>query len=180
MTMTEAVEVELLQAPLSGAQLSRRWNEMLNDPALAAVSGKVELDAWGRIIVMSPVGPQHGNAAGKLCMLLVQHLGGRALVEVGVLTPIGVLAPDVIWCSEGYWQARQNETPLQVAPELCIEVSSPTNTLAELRGKACAYLDAGAQEAWIVYPATQRVEFHGAAGKLPQSAFQVDLSTLFD
>jgi Uma2 family endonuclease len=180
MTAREAIELELMQAPLGAKALSRRWQEMLGDRALAEVQGKVELDQWGRIIVMSPVGPPHGNAAGQLVYLLKSQLGGRALVEVGVLTSIGVLAPDVIWCSEAYWQAHRDEVPLQVAPELCIEVASPDKTLAELRDKARAYLDAGAREAWIVYPRSKKVEFHGTSGELQSSAFQVDLATLFD
>ena len=64
--------------------------------------------------------------------------------------------------------------------ELCIEVSSPANTLAELHGKISAYLRAGAKEAWIVHPRSKRVEFHDASGDRSASAFQVDLSTLFD
>jgi Uma2 family endonuclease len=179
-TAREAVELELMQAPLSAKELSRRWQDMLGDRTLANIQGKVELDHWGRIIVMSPVGPPHGHAAGQLVYLLKSQLGGRALVEVGVLTSIGVLAPDVVWCSEAYWQAHKDEAPFQLAPEICIEVASPDNTLAELRGKCSAYLQAGATEAWIVYPRSRRTEFHGPSGELQASSFQVDLSTLFD
>ena len=180
MTAREPVELELMQAPLGAKELSRRWQGMLGDRALAEIQGKVELDHWGRIIVMSPVGPPHGNAAGQLVYLLKSQLGGRALVEVGVLTSIGVLAPDVLWCSDAYWQAHKEEVPFQIAPEICIEVASPDNTLVELREKCGAYLRAGAKEAWIVYPRTRRTEFHGPSGALQTSSFQVDLSTLFD
>ena len=180
MTARESIELEVMQAPLDGARLSRRWREMMDDRALANVQGKVELDQWARIIVMSPAAPPHGNAAGQLVYLLRSQLGGRALVEVGVLTAIGVLAPDVAWCSDTYWQAHKEEVPFQAAPEICIEVASPDNTLAELRGKCAAYLQAGAKEAWIVFPRSRKVEFHGPAGKLESTSFQVDLSTLFD
>jgi Uma2 family endonuclease len=180
MTARESIDLELMQAPLDGERLSRRWREMLEDRNLANVQGKVELDQWGRIIVMSPVKPPHGNAAGQLTYLLKSQLGGRVLPEVGVLTAIGVLAPDVTWCSEAFWQAHKEEAPFQTAPEICVEVASPDNTLAELRGKCKAYLQAGAREAWIVYPRTKRVEVHAPSGEIQQSSFQVDLSTLFD
>lgn len=180
MPIVDEPGADVLQAPLDAGQLARRWKEMLADPALARVAGKVELDAWGRIIVMSPVDPLHGNVAGRLCMLLIQQLGGRALVEVGVLTAAGVLAPDVVWCSEPFWRARRDETPWQSAPEICVEISSPSNSLAELRGKVRAYLDAGATEAWLVFPRSKRIEFHGASGALSESAFRLDLGTLFD
>lgn len=153
---------------------------MLNDRVLANIQGKVELDLWGRIIVMSPVSPEHGGAAARLSHLLLLQLGGRTVVEVGVLTPEGVLAPDVAWCSEAFWTVRREEAPLQVAPELCIEVASPSNTIDELRRKVRAYLQAGAHEGWIVFPRARRVEFHGRSGVIQQSSFAVDLSTLFD
>ena len=173
-------DLELMQAPLDGEQLSTRWRAMLADRGLAQVEGKVELDVWGRIIVMSPVSLEHGGTAGKLSHLLIAQLGGRAAPEVGVLTTSGVLSPDVVWCSEEFWRARRDEAPLQVAPEICIEVASPSNTIEQLRGKVRAYLAAGAKEAWIVYPRSRRIEFHGATGELQSSSFQVDLSTLFD
>lgn len=105
MPIVDEPGADVLQAPLDAGQLAQRWKEMLADPALARVAAKVELDAWGRIIVMSPVDPLRGNVAGRLCMLLIQQLGGRALVEVGVLASAGVLAPDVVWCSEPFWRA---------------------------------------------------------------------------
>jgi Uma2 family endonuclease len=71
------------------------------------------------------------------------------------------------------------ETPLSSAPELCIEVVSPSNSTKELREKTDAYLDAGAQEVWIVYPQSKRFVFHGSGGELQISRFAVDLAGVF-
>ncbi len=180
MTARETIELDLLQAPLDGGELSRRWREMMDDRSLANVQGKVELDHWGRIIVMSPVSPEHGGTAARLSRLLEIQLGGRSMVEVGILTPAGVLAADVAWCSTGFWAMRHAEVPLQVAPEICIEVASRSNTKQELAGKMQAYLQAGAKEAWIVHPGAKRVAFFSPSGEIEQSSFQVDLATLFD
>jgi Uma2 family endonuclease len=180
MTARDAIEPDLMRAPLDGERLSQRWREMVDDPTLANIQGKVELDHWGRIIVMSPVSLEHGGTAGEIAHLLRSQLGGRTMMEVGVLTPAGVLAPDVAWCSLEFWTSRQGEIPLQVAPEICIEVASNSNTKEELAGKTRAYLQAGAREAWIVYPRAKRVVYHAASGEVQASSFQVDLSTLFD
>ena len=180
MTARETIELELMQAPLDGELLSQRWREMMDDRVLANIQGKVELDAWGRIIVMSPVSLEHGGAAGRLAHLLESQLGGRSITEVGILTPAGVLAPDVAWCSRDFWTSHQGEVPLRVAPEICIEVASRSNTRDELAGKIEAYLRAGAKEAWIVHPGAKRVAFFASSGEIEQSSFQVDLSTLFD
>jgi len=170
---------EVLEAPLDAEGLSRRWRQMLEDPLLANVPGKVELDLWGRII-MTPVNTEHGGLAGRLSYILQSQLGGRTLVEVGVRTDEGVFTPDVAWCSVAYWSARREQAPLEVAPELCIEIASPSNTIQDLRAKANAYIAAGASEAWIVFPRSRRVEFYRQSGVTDASSFSVDLSTLFD
>ena len=171
--------LEVLEAPLDAHALSRRWREMLADPVLAEVPGRMELDLWGRII-MSPVNTEHARLAGELAHLLRSQLGGRTLVEAGIRTADGVFAPDVAWCSESYWTARNEQTPLEAAPELCVEIASPSNTIQHLRSKAAAYIAAGAFEAWIVFPRSKRVEFHGAPGAVARSSFAVELSSLFD
>jgi Uma2 family endonuclease len=66
------------------------------------------------------------------------------------------------------------------APELCIEIVLPSNSRKELTEKIGAYLAAGAEEVWIVYPRSKRCEVHGKDGVLERSRFAVDLSDLFD
>jgi Uma2 family endonuclease len=171
--------VEVIEAPLSAQALSQRWREILDDPRLMQFAGKVDLDCWGRII-FSPVNTEHGGIAGNLAQLLKAQLGGRVLIEVGVRVASGVQAPDVAWCSEQFWRARREQTPLEQAPALCIEISSPSNAIHDLRAKARAYVDAGASEAWIVFPKSRRIEMHAASGQIQQSAFTVDLTGVFD
>jgi Uma2 family endonuclease len=101
------------------------------------------------------------------------------MAEVGVGTPIGVRAPDVAWCSDAYLQAHPEETPLSSAPELCVEIVSATNALPKLREKAMAYVNAGAREAWLVYPETRRVEIYGRQGPMTAKAFDIEVDSLF-
>jgi Uma2 family endonuclease len=107
-------------------------------------------------------------------------LGGEGLVEASVLTAIGLLVADVAWTSAEFARAHGHETPFRRAPELCIEIVSPSNSLKELREKVDAYLAAGAVEAWIAYPQSKRFEFFASEGPIPRSSYTVDLAALFD
>ena len=69
---------------------------------LFAVEGKAEL-VDGRLILMSPSGPEHNNAAGCIYASLKAHQrrhgGGRPYTDgAGFLAPSGrVLSPDAAW-----------------------------------------------------------------------------------
>jgi hypothetical protein len=43
-----------------------------------------------------------------------------------------------------------------------------------------AYINAGAREAWLVYPQTGRREIYARSGRTEMSAFPVTLDGLFD
>jgi Uma2 family endonuclease len=169
---------ELIEAPLSSEELAARYRGLCADPRFENLPGKIELDAWGRIL-MSPASNYHGIVQGRLCQRLVV-LGGQALVEASVVTAAGLLVADVAWCSVDFIRLHTSQTPFTQAPELCIEVVSPSNSIRELREKVDAYLAAGGIEAWIVYPQTKRFEFFGTQGALQHSRYAVDLSRLFD
>jgi Uma2 family endonuclease len=169
---------ELIEAPLAPVQLAARWRAMCADPTFEDIAGKIELTEWGEIL-MSPVGKTHGLAAMRVGEVLRRSLGGHTMTEVGVATSIGVRAPDVAWCSDDYLQGHPEEMPLSRAPELCIEIVSLTNALPKLREKAMAYVNAGAHEAWLVYPDTRRVEVYGPQGPMISTTFAVDIDALF-
>jgi Uma2 family endonuclease len=170
---------EVIEHALDAKALSERWREVVSDPRLTDFVGKIDLDCWGRII-MSPVNTDHGAIAANLAILLRAQLGGRTLVEVGVQTASAIYAPDVAWCTEDFLGGRRDETPLGRAPDICVEIASPSNAIHDLRAKARAYIEAGATEAWIVFPKSKRIEYHGERGTLPQSQFKVDLANAFD
>jgi Uma2 family endonuclease len=178
MTYMEKLQ-ELIEAPLSSEELAVRYRALCEDPCYANVPGKIELDVWGRTL-MTPPGVYHALLQGRLCRSLASALGGEVLVEAPVATGMGLFAPDVAWASERFMAGHRGESPLMRAPELCIEVVSPSNSRQEMREKIDAYLATGAEEVWIVYPQSKRCEFYGKAGVLERSAFGVELSRLFD
>lgn len=169
---------ELISEPLGREALGERYRALCADPRFANLPGKIELDVWGRIL-MSPASNLHGMVQTRLAQRL-GVLGGQAFVEASVITPAGVLVADVAWASPEFMRAHGTETPFSRAPELCIEVASPSNSLKELQEKVSAYLAAGAIEAWIAFPQSRRTDFFGATGPLHASRYAVDLDGLFD
>jgi Uma2 family endonuclease len=143
----------------------------------ANLPGKIELDVWGRIL-MSPASNYHSAVQTKLSGKLAA-LGGRAFVEASVLTPAGVLVADVAWTSDEFMVTHGFETPYTRAPELCVEVASPSNSRKELNEKVAAYLAAGAEEVWILYPQSKRCEFYCGQGLTQSSRYAVDLADVF-
>jgi Uma2 family endonuclease len=129
-------------------------------------------------MVMSSASNYHSALQAVLVEKLAV-LGGRVFVEASVVTSAGVLVADVAWASDGFLQARGFETPYARAPELCVEVVSPSNSRKELREKLAAYLEAGAAEVWVVYPQSKRIEFHTRDGLVEHSRYAVDLSGIF-
>jgi Uma2 family endonuclease len=168
---------EVIEAPLSGEELAVRYRSLCDDPLLANLPGKVELDIWGRIL-MSPANNYHSALQTRLSGRLAA-LGGQAFVEASVLTTAGVLVADVAWASAEFMRAHAFETPYSRAPELCVEVASPSNSRKELNEKVQAYLQASAEEVWIVYPQSKRCEFYGEQGLMQLSRYAVDLADLF-
>lgn len=171
--------LDVMEQPLSREALAQRFRDLCEDRRFANLPGKIELDSWGRIIV-SPANNQHGLLQARLVELLRRSLGGSAIVEASISTNPDLRVADVAWAPDEFMRAHGQETPFMLAPEICIEVASPSNSARELHEKLAAYLATGATEAWIVYPLTKRIEFFGAAGPLPRTAFALELDRLFD
>ena len=74
---------------------------------------------------------------------------GRVLTECPVSTADGVKAADVAWASPERMKELGDRVCFPHAPEICVEVRSPSNTEAEIREKVALYFDAGAREVWL-------------------------------
>jgi Uma2 family endonuclease len=127
------------------------------------------------------------DLAASLMGLLREMLGGKALPECPIVTAGGVKVADVVWCSQAFLERHADEfrswaAALSRAPDLCIEIKSPANTLGELREKLQFYLDAGATEVWIVHPDGSIEIFHAPGarqGGVPGgSIFPLDLDRI--
>jgi Uma2 family endonuclease len=142
-----------IELPSHAAQTEfnlRRWDELQADAELAKFEGRVETDRHGHIIMSPPPAPSHGGFQSRIAYLL-SHLmpRGRVFTECPISTADGVKAADVAWASTRVVRELGNRTCFPQAPEICVEVLSPSNTENEIAEKVALYFDAGAQEVWI-------------------------------
>jgi hypothetical protein len=60
---------EVVDTALSEAELAARYRAMCDDPLLARVPGKIELDVWGRMLLTLP-NVRRGVLKARLCSVL--------------------------------------------------------------------------------------------------------------
>ena len=126
--------IELPQHAAQTALNLRRWAELLADPDLARVEGRIETDRHGHIIMSPPPAPRHGSyqlEIGHLLRTLMPR--GRVLTECPISTADGVKAADVAWASPESMRVLGARVCFPSSPEICVEVLSPSNTEAEIR-----------------------------------------------
>ncbi|WP_428353137.1 Uma2 family endonuclease [Methyloprofundus sp.] len=89
-------------------------------------------------------------------MIISFHLpNGRVFTELAIQTSMGVRVPDASWGSDEYVKLHIGEVFASSAPEICIEIISPSNTQEEMLGKVKLFISAGAKEVWLVTPLCQ-------------------------
>jgi Uma2 family endonuclease len=144
------------------------WNLICNDPTLQDIPYKIETNAKGQI-VMSPASNEHGIYQAMIINMLFNSVKpGIVISECSVLTNQGVKVADVAWASREFFKKYGMETPCNVAPDLCVEIISPSNTVNEMLDKTDLYLAKGAKEVWIVN-AKGELHIFDNAGKIRKS-----------
>jgi Uma2 family endonuclease len=165
-----ALTLELPRQKTQTAFNLRRWAELLNDPVLANIEGRIETDRHGHILMAPPPAPSHGSYQSEIAYHLRRLLEqGRVLTECPISTADGVKAADVAWASPERMKELGNRACFPVAPEICVEVMSPGNTTAEIREKMALYFDAGAREVWLC-AANGEMDFFTAKSPRPRRA----------
>jgi Uma2 family endonuclease len=124
-------------------------------------------DGWryelvkGELIRMSPTGQEHGVLTLNLAAPLhafVKHnkLGIVCAAETGFVLsrdPDTVRAPDIAFISrERYVKVGRTPKYWEGAPDLAVEVLSPSDTVKRVEGKVVNWLEGGARMVWIVSP----------------------------
>lgn len=126
--------------------------------------GKAEL-VRGELRVTPPAGGPHGFAASNLLFLLsvhVKHHGlGRAFADgIGyeLSLPHTVRVPDLSFVRTGRLPEHGiGPGLLKLAPDLAVEVLSPSERASELEEKLDDYLAAGTPLLWVVDPVRRTV-----------------------
>lgn len=145
------------------------WEEVVADPDLQHLRYKIETNELGQIVMSPPSSFFHQAYEGEIAHLLRTLLpSGKAYQECPVQTPGGTKVADVAWLSRERLRQAPRRAALTVAPEICVEVVSPSNTAVELLAKRDLYFAAGALEFWIC-DEVGGMTFSNPAGELAAS-----------
>lgn len=129
----------------------------------------------GELIVMSAAGGRHGQLSARIVALLAMfvlpnRLGETFAAETGFrLTrePDTVLAPDAsVITTANLTPGRVTDAYIPSAPDLVVEVLSPTDTAARTAVKVQTWLRHGAQLVWVVEPESATVTVYRADGSV--------------
>ncbi len=144
------------------------WENVLENPLLQNLPFKIELNKWGKIL-MSPASNNHGKLQFELGTLIDRSKkSGKIIMECSIETNDGVKVADVVWASDKFIQKYGYQTPYKVAPEICVEIVSPSNSKMEMEEKIQLYLAKGANEVWIC-DSKGKVTYFSHIGELEQS-----------
>jgi len=149
------------------------WQRVLADPELAKIEARIETDRHGHVLMSPPPTRQHGSRQFAIARLLHKLLGDHVQTESPVSTSDGVRSADVSWASDTRQRQSGSSPVFLVAPEICIEILSPSNTAAEMKEKTALYFDAGAREVWLC-ETDGTMRFHTPSGLLERSAICPD------
>lgn len=122
----------------------------------------------GRLVREPRPGTEHAWLETRIAYALHEFVERRrlgvVLTEAGYILsvdPPTVRGPDVSFVardrippegfSKGFWR---------LAPDLAVEVVSPSNSAAEIQEKVLEYLEAGTRIVWVVQPRTRTVAVH--------------------
>jgi Uma2 family endonuclease len=144
------------------------WQDVLDDPSLQDLPYKIELNERGEI-VMSPSTNLHGFCRAAVGSVLSDQVSsGKRITNCSVQTRKGVKVADVAWLSDAFVAQFGFETPYDHAPEICVEIISPSNSSLTINEKIELYLERGAKEVWTC-DLQGNVQFYGVEGGLERS-----------
>ena len=147
--------------PMTDEELMRFCAE--NEPV------RVERDANGEILVMSPSGFGTGRINSRITRCLDEwaEIDGRGVVtdsNGGYALPDGsVRAPDAAWVSSRRLESLSEEQKTgfpPVCPEFVIELRSPSDKLPDLQAKMEQWIANGVEVGWLIDPKEKAVTIY--------------------
>ena len=115
----------------------------------------------GELVPKPPPSMEHGEISSNIHVRLGIHilehrLGRLYIAETTFQLEDRIVKPDVAFISNDRLpENRKQGAP--VAPDLAVEVASPTDRQYAVTEKAFAYLRAGTQRVWVVEPVAKTV-----------------------
>ena len=150
------------------------WQDVLDDKNLQDLPYKIELNSRG-LIEMTPRTNWHGCWKAEIAALIREVLieDGKGFGSASIDTPEGVKVPDVVWASKAFLERYGRGTPFPRAPEICVEIVSPSNTKVETESRKSLFFSQGASEVWLCN-LEGAVTFFDRAGQLERSIIAPD------
>jgi Uma2 family endonuclease len=130
---------------------------------------RIERNANGEIIFMSPTGGETGNRNSEINADFViwnrqVKLGKVFDSSTCFKLPNGAdRSPDVAWIKQDRWNAltpEQREKFPPIAPDFVLELMSPSDTLETTQAKMQEYVDNGVQLGWLINRSDRQVEVY--------------------
>ncbi len=122
-----------------------------------------EIEA-GRLLSEPLPSPRHDRVRRRLERLLdvhvVEHRLGEVFGEAGFVLardPDTVRGPDIAFVRSDRLVGMDDSRFFEGAPDLAVEILSPSNRPYQVRAKVADYLQAGTRLVWVVDPQRRRV-----------------------
>ena len=145
------------------------WAEICDDKFLASLPYRIETDRWGYFVMSPPPRREHAELQGEIARLLgLLMQGGRAVPECPLETSEGVKAVDVAWVSRSRRASQLKQACYLIAPEICVEIESPSNSREELMERKRLCFEKGAQEFWLC-DLSGRMTYFDPSGEIEKS-----------
>jgi Uma2 family endonuclease len=123
----------------------------------------------GELVEMAPASSDHGVIAYRLATRVDRFEPSRELVE-GVTAEAGFVLrrdPDVLVAPDIAFVRRQRVPPagrrsgaFEFAPDIAVEIISPSDRPTRIARKVSRYLQAGTELVWLVDPRARTVTVH--------------------
>jgi len=144
------------------------WDEVVSNPLLRNLPFKIEMNGFGQI-VMSPSSNGRGIVRAEIGFKIRHRKKeGTLIFSCSTATSDGVKVADVAWASDEFIAEFGDATPYPKAPEICVEIVTPSNSKQEIEHKVELYLAKGALEVWVV-DSKKQITFYTHAGQIPKS-----------
>ncbi|ARV59475.1 hypothetical protein BZZ01_13315 [Nostocales cyanobacterium HT-58-2] len=130
---------------------------------------RLELDAQGELIIMSPTGGETGNRnfnlLGQLWFWSRQNNFGKAFdSSTGFKLPNGATrSPDASWITIERWERltpQQRKKFLPLCPDFAVELVSESDEIEETQAKMREYIENGLRLGWLIHPQEKQVEIY--------------------
>lgn len=130
---------------------------------------RLETNAEGKLIVMSPTGSLTGDRNLEIAFQIKlwnkrTKLGKVFDSSTGFkLSNSAVRSPDVSWIAIDRWNSLTKEQQRRFAPidpDFVVELMSPNDSLEEIQQKMQEYLFCGVRLGWLINPDAKEVEIY--------------------